>query len=84
MSRLRYNRLQAVEHLRRSCGPLRGFIDIQGRLVKVLADGRMGEGFHTVSWNGRDETGRQMSSGVYFYVLQSEDLKLREKMVLLK
>jgi len=58
--------------------------DVQGRLVKTLADGRMGEGFHAVQWSGRDESGRQMSSGVYFYVLQSADLMLREKMVLLK
>ncbi len=58
--------------------------DVKGRQIVTLQDGRMDAGYHTISWNGTDDTGRQMSSGVYFYVLQGEDLKLMEKMVLLK
>ena len=58
--------------------------DVQGRQVVKLMDGPADAGFHTITWNGTDAEGRQMSSGVYFYVLQGEDLKLREKMVLLK
>jgi len=58
--------------------------DIQGRQVRTLLDGRMDAGMHAISWNGVDDAGRQVSSGVYFYVLQGEDVKLREKMVLLK
>ena len=58
--------------------------DVKGRQVTTLMDGPVDAGYHTVTWNGTDRSGRQMSSGVYFYVLKGEDLTLREKMVLLK
>jgi len=46
-------------------GALRVF-DVQGRLLRSVFEGRIGEGTHVFSWDGRDETGRRLSSGVYF------------------
>ena len=43
--------------------------DICGRLVRTLADGTEQAGHHEASWDGRDEAGRPVSSGVYFYSL---------------
>ncbi|MCC7429514.1 T9SS type A sorting domain-containing protein, partial [bacterium] len=37
-----------------------------------------------VTWNGTDETGKQVSSGIYFYKLKSENFSETKKMVLLK
>ena len=45
--------------------------DLQGRLVKVLFQDRLGAGEQTVSWDGRDSFGREASSGVYFLRLET-------------
>ena len=40
--------------------------DASGRLVRTLVKGARRPGMHTVTWDGRDETGRRVSRGVYF------------------
>ena len=45
--------------------------DAAGRLVRTLAEGPEGVGDHSVSWDGRDDSGAAMSSGVYFYRLST-------------
>jgi len=40
--------------------------DSRGRLVRVLARGAYGSGFQGVQWDGRDERGEPVSSGVYY------------------
>jgi flagellar hook capping protein FlgD len=46
-------------------------IDLSGREVKLLVDGTIGEGFHSVPWDGRDDLGREMPPGIYLYQLQA-------------
>lgn len=58
--------------------------DIQGRLVRVLADGYLPAGEHFVSWDGRDDGGRNLASGVYFYRLSAEDFSVGRRMVMLR
>lgn len=41
--------------------------NIQGRRVRLLEEGDLGAGLHQVTWDGRDDSGRALSSGVYFY-----------------
>jgi len=41
--------------------------DVMGRKVRSLLDGGKSAGCFTVVWNGRDETGRDVSSGTYLY-----------------
>ena len=38
-----------------------------GRKVRSLVDATKSAGYFIVVWNGRDETGRDVSSGTYFY-----------------
>jgi hypothetical protein len=57
---------------------------IGGRLVRVLADGPATPGEHTVFWDGSDQRGRKVSSGVYIYRLKAGGRALTRKMVLLK
>ncbi len=40
--------------------------DLQGRLVRSLARGSYPQGFHTTTWDGKDEQGRDVASGIYF------------------
>jgi uncharacterized delta-60 repeat protein len=45
--------------------------DLRGRLVRVLQDGYADAGNHEVGWQGNDEQGRGLPSGVYFLRLES-------------
>jgi hypothetical protein len=59
--------------------------DVNGSRIRRLIDGETrSQGLHTVGWNGLDEHGRAVSSGVYFYRLRSGKLELSRKMVLLR
>jgi hypothetical protein len=58
--------------------------DTNGHLVRTLVNGIQGYGAHEVSWDGRDDNGATMGSGVYFYRLRAGKLTESKKMVLLK
>ncbi|HSG29124.1 MAG TPA: T9SS type A sorting domain-containing protein, partial [Candidatus Krumholzibacterium sp.] len=58
--------------------------DITGRLVKTVRDDVFPEGRQEVVWDGRDERGCEVSSGVYFYRLTAGDRTLTRKMVQLR
>ena len=40
--------------------------DVTGRLVRTIADDLYDAGMQSVTWDGRDARGKQVSSGVYF------------------
>jgi hypothetical protein len=46
-------------------------LDVTGRAVRILHDGRAPAGRSTVAWDGRDETGRRTAAGIYFFRLES-------------
>ncbi len=58
--------------------------DVQGRLVKQLENIERSAGEYTARWNGLNESGESVSSGVYFYVLRTGQVTLSRKLVLLK
>jgi len=59
--------------------------DVRGALVRTLLDEERGPGpAHEVVWDGRDNAGRQVSSGVYFYRMATPGFTQTRKMVLLK
>ncbi len=59
-------------------------VGVDGRRVALLQDGMMGEGEHSVVWDGRTDSGEQAASGLYYYSLITPDEVLSNKMVLLK
>ncbi|MEJ2721782.1 MAG: FlgD immunoglobulin-like domain containing protein, partial [bacterium] len=58
--------------------------DVTGRLVMTLVDERKNPGRHTVTWNGTDDRGGQVSTGVYFCRMQAPGYEKTVKMTLLK
>jgi hypothetical protein len=58
--------------------------DVQGRRVRTLVAGYLRPDRYTVSWNGRDDAGTQVSSGVYFYRLETGSFGAARKMVLVR
>ncbi len=58
---------------------------VSGRVVRRLVTGsRMEAGTHAVRWDGRDDAGRVVPSGVYVYTLVADEETLRRRMLLLK
>ncbi len=58
--------------------------NINGKTIRILHDGKTGVGQHKVVWDSRSDTGRRVSSGVYFYKLVTPNQVLVRKMVLLR
>jgi hypothetical protein len=59
-------------------------LDVSGRRVCTLTDGVQESGRYEVRWDGCDEAGREVSSGVYFYQLKAGKTVVSRKMILLK
>jgi len=55
-----------------------------GQRVRVLVDGEASPGVHRASWDGRDQAGREVASGVYFCELRWRREVETRRMVLLK
>jgi len=58
--------------------------NILGQRVITLVDEPQTAGYKRVSWNGRDEYGREMASGVYFCGLEAGRYAASKKLLLLK
>ncbi|MCG3118127.1 MAG: hypothetical protein ALAOOOJD_00266 [bacterium] len=58
--------------------------NIYGQLVRQLVAGQMTAGRHSVIWNGKDERGQQVASGMYLYVLKAGEFTAQRKLVLMK
>lgn len=59
-------------------------LDIAGRVIRTLVDENMAGGSREAIWDGRDDRGSTVSSGVYFYVLDAGKDRQTRKLVLLK
>ncbi|HVP35373.1 MAG TPA: FlgD immunoglobulin-like domain containing protein, partial [Terriglobales bacterium] len=58
--------------------------NILGQLVRTLVDEEKAPGNYRVIWEGKDNSGKQVGSGIYFYQLKTKDYTATKKMVLLR
>jgi outer membrane protein assembly factor BamB len=58
--------------------------DAAGRRVKTLVNEAMPGGIHSVSWNGRDNSGVRVPSGVYFIMMNAPGIEKAAKMVMVE
>ena len=58
--------------------------DIRGCLTKSLYNGDLAAGNHSIVWDGTNQSGSKVSSGIYFYRLQTSDDTRNNRMILLK
>lgn len=58
--------------------------NILGQTVKTLVDSYQSAGRHQAAWDGRDQNGREVASGIYFFRVQVDESSMVKKMVLLK
>jgi len=71
------------------CLPVDGYTilklyDITGRTIRTLVDGPADAGKHIVSWDGTDDVGKPVPSGIYFYQLKSGENNGIKKLILLR
>ena len=57
--------------------------NIKGQLVKSLINGQQNAGNHSVIWNGKDDNGNKVTSGIYLYKLQVNDKSVATRKCLL-
>ncbi|MFC1725563.1 T9SS type A sorting domain-containing protein [candidate division KSB1 bacterium] len=58
--------------------------NILGQKVRTLVENDMKAGFHKVVWNGRNDLGVKVASGMYIYMIKAGDFRASKKMVLMK
>ena len=58
--------------------------DLTGRRVRTLLDETRDAGDHAVDWNGRDDAGRRLASGVYLVRFEAAGVREEEKLILIK
>jgi len=58
--------------------------NLQGQLVARLVDHDMAAGRHEVQWDGRDDAGTRVASGIYYLRLESGQLRATRKVVKLE
>ncbi len=58
--------------------------DISGRLVSTLVEGSLQAGHHGATWNGRNSTGRDVASGLYFVRLETPGFRQVRELTLVR
>ncbi len=59
-------------------------VTVQGRMVKKISPGHLPVGLNEILWDGKDEQGRTMSPGIYFFTVTSGREKKAGKIILMK
>ncbi len=58
--------------------------NVVGQRIRVLMDGDLPAGPHSIVWDGRETSGQMVGSGIYFYRLKSQNFSDIKRMVFLK
>jgi hypothetical protein len=55
-----------------------------GQMIRTLVDEKQVANYYTATWDGRDDTGKEVPGGVYFYTIEAGSFTQTNRMVLLK
>ena len=58
--------------------------NLEGRLIKTLVNQVMNAGNHVVNWDGTNEIGAKVSTGMYIYQLKTNSTNLNRRMTFIK
>ncbi|MBT7549442.1 MAG: T9SS type A sorting domain-containing protein, partial [Gemmatimonadetes bacterium] len=58
--------------------------NLQGQKVRTLVEGPVIAGYREISWDGQDQNGRIVASGVYLYRLKTGSIDLTRKLLFLR
>ena len=58
--------------------------NIRGQYVRTLIAGMFEPGTYNIKWDGRDDQGILLASGIYFYLLKAGAFSVTRKMIFMK
>ncbi len=58
--------------------------NLRGELVKTLLNGNYDAGYYTIQWDGTDNEGKSIGSGIYFYNLKADNYTKTHRMLMIK
>lgn len=58
--------------------------DVSGRLITKIANQHYSDGWHTITWNGKTESGLDVGSGVYLVTLRTEKANMWKKIIIVR
>jgi hypothetical protein len=58
--------------------------DISGKLVRKIVEGKKYPGIHRIYWDGKDQRGKRLASGKYFYMLFADKNAIKQAFLFLK
>lgn len=58
--------------------------NVKGQRIRTLVNETKVSGNHEVTWNGKDDNGRNVSSGIYYYKMTAGNYNTTKKMILIK
>jgi hypothetical protein len=58
--------------------------DVSGRQVKSIVSGNFTKGTYSLNWDGKNENGKKVANGIYFYRLKTDNEKIITKSILLR
>ncbi len=80
-----FNPNTTISYELRRAGPVRlDLYDLRGRRVRRLVDTAQSAGIQRVVWDGRDDQGRRLASGVYLLRLEAAQESFTRKVTLLR
>jgi photosystem II stability/assembly factor-like uncharacterized protein len=71
-------------HLPERCRAVLRIFDLLGREIATLSDAEQDSGWHQAAWDGNDQNGTTLPSGVYIYRLRTGTTSLHGKMILVR
>jgi glycerophosphoryl diester phosphodiesterase len=80
-----FNPVTTLKYTLRHAGHINlSVFDLRGRKVTELVNQRLNAGSYQVTWDGRDQAGIPVASGVYFYQISSGTFTATKKMTLIR
>jgi len=80
-----FNPTTTIRFSIKEAGPVKiNIFNLKGQLVKQLMNADLQSGNHQLIWDGRDERGSNVASGIYFYRMESGSYRATNKMMLMK
>jgi len=59
-------------------------MNVRGQTIRVLVDEQRAAGWYTVTWDSKNESGRDVASGIYLYLIEADNKKILKKMTLIR
>jgi hypothetical protein len=80
-----FNPLTTVEYSLANAGRVEiAVFDVGGRRIATLVDAQKAPGRYRAIWDGKNESGRQVASGIYFCRMRADSKTIINKMILLR